>query len=56
MNLAEEKQLLAKIKENPEYFGALFDAYYKPIFNYIFRRVGDYDISRDIAADTFLKA
>ena len=56
MNLTEEKQLLTKIKENPKHFGALFDAHYKPIFNYIFRRVGDYDISRDIAADTFLKA
>lgn len=56
MTLDEEKQLLEKIKENPEFFGKIFDAYYKPIFNYIFHRVADYDISRDIAADTFLKA
>jgi RNA polymerase sigma-70 factor, ECF subfamily len=56
MNLAEEKQLLNKIKDNPEFFGILFDEYYKTIFNYIFRRVADYDISRDIAADTFFKA
>lgn len=56
MTLDEEKQLLEKIKKNPEYFGKIFDAYYKPIFNYIFHRVADYDISRDIAADTFLKA
>ena len=56
MNLVEEKQLLKKIKEKPELFGEIFDAYYKTIFNYIFHRVADYDISRDIAADTFLKA
>jgi len=56
MNLDEEKRLLEKIKENPEYFGKIFDTYYKPIFNYIIHRVADYDISRDIAADTFLKA
>lgn len=56
MNLIEEKQLLQKIKKNRELFGEIFDAYYKIIFNYIFRRVADYDISRDIAADTFLKA
>ena len=56
ITLEEEKQLLEKIKENPEYFGKIFDAFYKPIFNYIFHRVADYDISRDIAADTFLKA
>jgi len=56
MTLEEEKKLLEKIKVNPELFGKIFDAYYKPIFNYIFHRVADYDISRDIAADTFLKA
>ena len=56
MNLAEEKQLLKKIKENPEFFGKLFNAYYKTIFNYIFHRIAEYDVSRDIAADTFLKA
>jgi RNA polymerase sigma-70 factor (ECF subfamily) len=56
MTLDDEKRLLEKIKENPESFGKIFDVYYKPIFNYIFHRVADYDISRDIAADTFLKA
>jgi len=56
MTLDEEKQLLEKIKENPALFGKIFDAFYKPIFNYIFHRVADYDIARDIAADTFLKA
>ena len=56
MTLEEEKQLLEKIKENPKFFGKIFDAYYKPIFNYVFHRVTDYDISRDISADTFLKA
>jgi RNA polymerase sigma-70 factor, ECF subfamily len=56
MTLDEEKELLEKIKDNPKFFGICFDAYYKPIFNYIFHRVADYDIARDIAADTFLKA
>ena len=56
MNLSEEKTLLRSIKDEPGLFAKIFDAYYKTIFNYIFRRVGDYDISRDIAADTFLKA
>lgn len=56
MELNEEHLLLQKIKENPEFFGKIFDEFYKPIFNYIFHRVADYDISRDIAADVFLKA
>lgn len=56
MNLAGEKELLLKIKQDPRQFGVVFDLYYKLIFNYIFRRVADYDTSRDIAAETFLKA
>ena len=56
MNLIDEQKLIQKIKGNPELFGDIFDAYYKPIFNYIIHRIADYDISRDIAADTFLKA
>lgn len=56
MTLDEERQLLQRIKEDPKYFGIVFDEYYKPIFNYVFRRVADYDISRDITAETFLKA
>ena len=56
MNLSEEKTLIQRIKTEPELFGQIFDAYYKTIFNYIFHRITDYDISRDIAADTFLKA
>ncbi len=56
MNLEEEKHLLQQIKTDPEKFGVLFDACYQPIFKYILRRVADYDISRDIAAECFLKA
>jgi RNA polymerase sigma factor (sigma-70 family) len=56
MTPEQEKQLLAEIQVNPSRFGELFDQYYKPIFGYIFRRTGDYDISRDIAAETFMKA
>lgn len=56
MTLEEEKHLLQQIKTDPEKFGVLFDAWYKPIFNYILRRVADYDIARDIAAQCFLKA
>jgi RNA polymerase sigma-70 factor (ECF subfamily) len=56
MQLNEEKELLDRIKASPEEFAVLFDFFYKKIFGYIFRRVTDYDASRDIAAETFLKA
>ncbi len=56
MTLEEEKHILQLIKENPKEFGIVFDSYYNQIFSYIYKRITDYDISRDIAAETFLKA
>lgn len=51
-----ERELLDKIKKNPELFSALFNLYYKPIFGYILRRSGDFDNTADLAAETFYKA
>jgi RNA polymerase sigma-70 factor, ECF subfamily len=56
MTIEEEKHLLQEIKGDLRKFGVLFDFYYNSIFSYIFRRVADYDTSRDIASETFLKA
>ncbi|MEO8398561.1 MAG: RNA polymerase sigma factor [Ignavibacteriaceae bacterium] len=56
MTIEEEKQILKRIKDDPKVFGEIFDFYYSKIFGYIFRRILDYDISKDIAAETFLKA
>jgi RNA polymerase sigma-70 factor (ECF subfamily) len=56
MTPEQEKTLLDQIRSDPSRFGDLFDHYYKPIFGYIFRRVIDYDLARDIAAETFMKA
>jgi RNA polymerase sigma-70 factor, ECF subfamily len=52
----DESELLEKIRSNPENFSQLFKLYYQPIFGYIMRRIGDFDETADIAADTFLKA
>lgn len=56
MKLQEEYALLQSIQKDPKAFGILFDAYYEPIFGYAFRRVADYDIAKDLTAETFLKA
>lgn len=56
MDIEKEKILLAEIKSKPEKFGVLYDEYYDTIFSYIFRRLSDYDLARDIASETFLKA
>src|SRR5258707_12587942 len=52
----EEKKLLENIHTDKNQFGILFDHYYQSIFGYAFRRVADYDLARDISAETFLKA
>jgi RNA polymerase sigma-70 factor, ECF subfamily len=56
MTAEQEEQLIEQCRTNPAAFGGLFDRWYKPVFGYIMRRTGDYDLSRDIAAETFLKA
>ncbi|OOQ60451.1 RNA polymerase sigma factor [Mucilaginibacter pedocola] len=56
MDTKQQQLLLQRCRENPEAFGEVFDAWYAPIFGYIYRRTADYDLSSDIAAETFLKA
>lgn len=51
-----ESELLDKIREDPAKFSLVFDHYYKPIFGYILRRTGDFDITADLAANTFYQA
>jgi RNA polymerase sigma-70 factor, ECF subfamily len=56
MNLSDERDIIEICKKNPQAFGILFDEYYKQIFGYIHRRVLDWDASKDIASEVFLKA
>jgi len=36
-------------------FEELYDLHYSTIFNYCYRRIGDFEISRDVTSETFLK-
>ena len=56
MTLEQERELLLRIQSDKREFGTLFDHYYKPIFGYLYRRTGDYDLAKDMAAETFLRA
>lgn len=56
MNPEQEKELIQKCRTDPVAFGQVFDLWYKPVFGYIMRRTAEYDLSKDIAAETFLKA
>lgn len=51
-----EEQLLKDIENDPQKFGEIYEAFYNKIFGYVFRRSTDYDIAKDITAETFLKA
>ncbi len=53
---SEEQLLLEKIQKNPKVFGVLFDQYYNKIFGYSLRRTTNYDLAKDITAETFFKA
>jgi RNA polymerase sigma-70 factor, ECF subfamily len=51
-----EEQLLKEIESDPERFGELYEAFQGKIFGYVYRRTTDYEVARDITAETFLNA
>ena len=51
-----EEKLLQEIGTDPEKFAEVYEAFYKNIFGYVFRRTPNYNAAKDIAAETFLKA
>ncbi|MES2278428.1 MAG: RNA polymerase sigma factor [Bacteroidota bacterium] len=51
-----EAGLIEQCRTDPKAFGLIFDRWYKPVFGYLLRRTGDYDLAKDMAAETFLKA
>lgn len=51
-----EEKLLQEIETDPQKFAEVYEAFYRNIFGYVFRRTTNYDAAKDIAAETFLKA
>ena len=51
-----EEQLLKDIENDPQKFGAVYEAFHNKIFGYVYRRTTDYEAASDITAETFLKA
>lgn len=56
MDSEDDRRILRRIRREPAAFGELFDAHYRAVFAYAFRRTGDFDGAKDVAAETFLKA
>lgn len=51
-----ELAIVEAAKADPAKFGALYEKYYRLVFVFVFRRVGDEELSGDIVSNTFLKA
>ena len=51
-----EEQLIKEIRINPDKFEKIYNRHYQTIFNYCYRRTGDFDTSKDITSEIFLKA
>lgn len=51
-----EEQLIKELKNNPDRFEKIYNQNYQTIFNYCFRRTWDFDRSKDITSEIFLKA
>jgi RNA polymerase sigma-70 factor, ECF subfamily len=56
MELENEKELINRIKKDPEAFSIVYDHYYPVIFNYIIKRVQDMPTAQDITSETFFRA
>lgn len=56
MDLSEEQIFIQAAKHDNQSFIKLYDRYYSKIFGYIFRRTLDFELSKDITSETFLKA
>lgn len=52
----QEKELVEKVKKDPEVFGEIFDRHYRQILGYTIRRTANIEVARDITSEVFLKA
>lgn len=54
--IEDEQKLIEKAKRNSADFRPLYELYYKPIFLFVLRRIGDKQLTADITSQVFLKA
>ncbi|TAK03662.1 sigma-70 family RNA polymerase sigma factor [Patescibacteria group bacterium] len=51
-----EEEVIVQAKTDPEAFGRLYDAYYQPIFGFLYKRTGNAEAAKDLASETFFQA
>jgi RNA polymerase sigma-70 factor (ECF subfamily) len=54
--ILREYETVKKAVKDPAKFQVLYDRYFTVIFNFIYRKIDDEDITADLTSQTFLKA
>ncbi|MGB7537395.1 MAG: sigma-70 family RNA polymerase sigma factor [Anaerolineales bacterium] len=52
----EESRLVADARRHPDHFVLLYSHYARPVFRYLYSRVGGFEEAEDLTAQTFLEA
>jgi RNA polymerase sigma-70 factor (ECF subfamily) len=55
MDIAQEKELVERARNDAIAFGELYDCYFSRIYGYILRRTANVQIAEDITSEVFLK-
>lgn len=55
-DLEHEYSIIRASITNPEYFGPLYEKYYKNVFRFLYQRLNSKDNAHDLTADVFIKA
>lgn len=56
LTVDQEKAIVEACKTDTARFETVYDEYYPLVFGYICRRVGKYEVAKDLTSETFLKA
>jgi len=56
MHEESDSALIARVKDDPEAFGLLYERYADSIYNYIYYRTGNHHDAEDLTARTFYRA
>ena len=54
--IPNEEEVIRSSVENPEHFKIIYERYFRQLFLFILRRVGDKSLTGDITSQVFLKA
>ena len=51
----QEGKLVEAAKTSEEAFAKLYERYFNMMFNYILKRTGDLELTKDLTSETFMK-